>query len=986
MRISMPLPDFLKFACCAIFLLLFEVIDAQNYPVRHFGVEDGLPHSNVYRISQDKRGFLWLCTDNGLGKFDGQKFTNYSVSEGLSESIVMSLYERPSGEKLLSTYGGGIDIMRENNISAMRYGKVPLPQCVIYAMESHGSTWIIDKSGNLRQIHDGRQEIYPLSGKGVLMPVRRMLQLQNGDMLFCGSAGLHRWNPKYGLYPYVRDKIHDVVYACVEQRDGTLWLAMKGHIIQLKGETVVKDIKLKADNEVSDILPDHNGNVWVAVSGYGLLLVKDNEQIDMNPRLGLGNVIINDLFEDKTGNVWIATHGAGLYCVLSLSIINYPVQERTVNSYVKALCSVNGNVFIGSIGTLSKFDGKKLLPLKSSLVSSVDYIYFIKSLGNNLLIGSSKGIFFKNIRSGEEKFLSNSQPEQYLGALAYYEDHRGIQWLTRFSGVCQIKNGRLYPIDSVPLFNKRRVNDIEEDASGNLFFATDSGLIVFNGKGFRQIFPGSVASANNIKAICRGKDGSIWLATFGGLFNMHYGSLRHFTQDDGLSSNQCTSLVCDSNGNIWIGTFGGLSEFDGRQFRMYDYDAGLVSNEVLSLCEDDKHNLWVGTVNGLSEMRQDMINTAFTQPEVFITSVKEGSNIVYYPRDLKLGQGSRTLHIEFAAPYFPPAKVEYQYKLQGQEDSWHTTASNAVDLSLPAGDYTFMVRARRIGYSWSPLKAELHMLIPKPFWQTPAGIVLIVLLAVLCIYLPVKYIIISRERKAREKAVLFAKMLHLKQQALTALINPHFIFNCLNSIQSYIYRNDKEAANIYLAEFASLVRMTLDNAMHSFIILDEEIRRLQLYLKMEGLRFNNKLRYSIHVNPAVDVNNIKIPNMILQPYIENAILHGIMPKKEGGAINIDICKDDTDNDLLIRITDNGVGFDRSKRIRSAKSARLHHSLGMQLTEDRLKLLKEITNNAYSVSVSSGKNEKGEDEGTVIIIKLSCSTADALKVIEQDEAF
>jgi sensor histidine kinase YesM len=226
--------------------------------------------------------------------------------------------------------------------------------------------------------------------------------------------------------------------------------------------------------------------------------------------------------------------------------------------------------------------------------------------------------------------------------------------------------------------------------------------------------------------------------------------------------------------------------------------------------------------------------------------------------------------------------------------------------------------------------------------------------------------ITKREAKKREQIELSNKVTYLKQQALSALINPHFIFNCMNSIQMYLYNNDNFNANIYLADFASLIRSTMENAQEAFIDLEKEIARITIYLKLEQFRFGQGLQYTISLDSMLAGRTVRIPNMIIQPYVENAIWHGIIPNNGIGKIGIDISLQ-PDNLIRITISDDGVGLGKARVLNSSKSEK--RSYGMSLTKERLDLLRQLTGQFYHVKASEIISDEGKVAGTVIEIFL-----------------
>ena len=189
------------------------------------------------------------------------------------------------------------------------------------------------------------------------------------------------------------------------------------------------------------------------------------------------------------------------------------------------------------------------------------------------------------------------------------------------------------------------------------------------------------------------------------------------------------------------------------------------------------------------------------------------------------------------------------------------------------------------------------------------------------------------KRKQQDKIKTQQKIVELQQKALASNLNPHFVFNSLNAIQHFINSKSQEAANEYLAKFARLMRMQLNMAEKNSIVLHEEIQRLEYYLSLEQIRFEDKMQWSIVTDPSIDVYSYEIPNMIIQPFVENSIWHGIMPASGIGVITLTI-KPTNDEGLAITIADDGVGLN----YKSKPGDPLHESKGIRLIRERLFLL------------------------------------------------
>lgn len=233
----------------------------------------------------------------------------------------------------------------------------------------------------------------------------------------------------------------------------------------------------------------------------------------------------------------------------------------------------------------------------------------------------------------------------------------------------------------------------------------------------------------------------------------------------------------------------------------------------------------------------------------------------------------------------------------------------------------------------------------------------------------------EEKRKAEEeKRNAEIELLQIKQQqaeiemkALRAQMNPHFIFNSLNSINKYILRNDHVNASRYLTRFAKLIRLILDNSNSREVALSDELEALQLYIEMEALRFTNKFSYKLNVDENLGADSLQVPPLIIQPYVENAIWHGLLHKESDAQLLVSVNKT-ADYMLQYIIEDNGIGREKAMEMKS-KSANTNKSLGMKLTEERIGMLNKHTSLNASINIIDLKNETGEPTGTRVILTI-----------------
>jgi len=264
---------------------------------------------------------------------------------------------------------------------------------------------------------------------------------------------------------------------------------------------------------------------------------------------------------------------------------------------------------------------------------------------------------------------------------------------------------------------------------------------------------------------------------------------------------------------------------------------------------------------------------------------------------------------------------------------------------------------------WNPHILELPVHINTAFWLTwwfRGAVLVLMTIAVYTIY---RYRLRTVKKKQQLKWEYEKKLANVEMTALLAQMNPHFIFNSLNSIDSYIIRNESKQASEYLNNFARLMRLILQNSRSNYITLKDELIALELYLQMESLRFKNKFRYSIDVDEKLDPSSIVIPPMLIQPYVENAIWHGLMSKTNGetGKVELNIFKEG--NNLLCTISDNGIGRKKAAELKEKKLSTHKRSMGMQITQDRLEIINKLYNLNTSVTIYDMENEQREATGT-----------------------
>ena len=308
----------------------------------------------------------------------------------------------------------------------------------------------------------------------------------------------------------------------------------------------------------------------------------------------------------------------------------------------------------------------------------------------------------------------------------------------------------------------------------------------------------------------------------------------------------------------------------------------------------------------------------------------------------------------------------FEYSLDNKE--WLQQKNPALNFeNLKGGKHILKVRPRINNLNLTGTESTFNFEIKIPFYKKWWFILAcIILLQVIIVAIVNHYNKKRKERQVKLQMLQQQQMLEhasLKQQAFTALLNPHFIFNALNSVQHFVNLQDRQNANRYLSDFASLIRKNFDASQQAFITLEAEQENLRLYLQLEKMRFGEKIQYSITTAEDIDTDNWMLPSMILQPFLENAILHGIMPATNNGELKIHFAENQQ-HELIITIADNGIGYEKSRRQKTGKS---HTSRGMQLIKERLELLSKLSGNTITLTIEDQYPGK-ENPGTLVTLR------------------
>ena len=952
----------LKFFFLLFFLFSLQAGLAQQYNFINYSIEDGLVQSQVQSMCQDKEGYIWLGTLGGLSKWDGINFINFSVDDGLLNNGIYALLAHSSGAVYAGTKGGFNqfngeqitshkfkDEFNENYVRAIIEDK---NDNIWFGLDngwlirfSEGKFYYINiEKGNIRNLYcDEENNIWVSARRGISVVDNQLHTEEYEVNINVSGLLIHNdtvWFSTYGdgifyVHNGIRENLNtqdgllgNYFRGLKKNSDGSIWFYAKNGLTRyFRGDIDQFSVNRGLSNDnIRCLMEDKQGALFIGTDGAGLFKYNGDRFISYTTKDGLENEGILSIVEDNEYNLWFSSNGGGVSLFKDEEIRNYGVLEGIMNNTVwSSIKDSKGNILFGTSDGISLFDGQKFIDLYKERANKIWALHEDKE--ENLWAGTVRGLLYIDVENDTIINYSNQ-----------YQINKNVKCIL--------------PIDDERLWfcSDNGIHQYSEDTKEFSWFSMNDGL-----------------PDNFIMSAVKDDNGIIWVGTTNGLAFFREGQFFKVDHSEISSAKFITFLKLDGDNNLWIGTNHGLfqlnipesydqiSSSDFKYYSNLDGLRGLECNQN-SVFIDHKNNLWFGTNNGLMKLNLNKRAKAGIQPDVRLKGVR----LFFEDIDLSMfsdssnqdtSQSSNATfkynqnHLTFdyiGINHTNPLKVKYKFKLIGNDEDWSPVTNNTYVTysNLGFGDYSFFLKASNDNINWTePLRFDFSI-TPPVYFTWWFYLTCILFLVGLFWFIVNRRKAIMEAKRATQLIIDKSRMLSLEQQALNASMNRHFIFNSLNSIQYYINRQDKFSANKYLTNFAKLVRKNLDNSLENAIYIDEEIERIELYLQLEQMRFKDKFTYKIKLDKSIEPQSVKIPSMLLQPFIENSIWHGILPSNQTGNIFIDV-KVRKDK-LVIDIIDNGIGIEKSLALKRNKKQG-HISKGMELTKTRVDLVSKISN-------------------------------------------
>ncbi|MBB1284364.1 histidine kinase [Flavisolibacter sp. BT320] len=954
------------------FLLLPVSAGGQALYMKHFTVDDGLPSNEVYQVLQDSSGKLLLATDRGGVQFDGYGFRPVLQKNRLTSKPVYYIYQSPENEIYFSSLQGIIyqyrnetlyDFPFNNRTASLFYHPGIL---IANTISVHAdTTWIsfnndynynykigscfVTAEGAVKKIDDPdglyfdlrRNFFYrqtsPESNSVQQQPLT--IYWENGKV--SNDNVTLNWRGSY-----IRRLFH--------LRCGAYDLFSVGRQL-----LIYKDQK-KVGNflfpeHVLSISQYNNEEFYVGFENKGAALYRLQEGTIIGPLENhLDGYSVSSIYKDNQGGTWFSTLENGVF-------YSHPAQTRLWDSQSRIVsierAKFSDRVYVGYYnGLLQTFSGNRIIeesyiPLPAgsyllrmflnfsdSLVALTDKGYFIKEQGHwrnlpgqdILLLFAGKDTVYGTpaptaelrIYEGLGKPLRQKLPLSKR-IISMFAGRSGVLWIGTWEGLVKYENGQLTDQSALhPVFNDRIIG-ISELSTGELVVASlSNGIAVYKNNRIVSLNASNGLRSPTVNTMTVHKD-TIWIGSNKGLTMVRYKDNRFRTVHLGLES--------------------GIPSLDVQQFTV--------------------NNGWIYSkwVNKLVVINASRILHTDSSTRTTITTVKVNDSLYFPPIERSFRHNQNALAFDFTCINLAAARQQqFTYRLEGFDDAWHHTMEQSVKYTnLPPGQYRFLVRAINLkDQSHSAVSAYSFQIQPafwQQWWFPPLVFSLVICLLLLLFQM--------RLRAIRKKNTLLLELAENRQKILVQLIHPHFVFNLMNTIQGAVLKEDKLVAASLIARLARLMRLSLEVSKDKWVSLAKELDLLTKYFELEEIRSPGRFEYRIETAPSIQTTNVFVPSMVIQPFVENAIKHGvgnltttkgfihILLKEENGA-------------LICVVDDNGVGRKQAALIRQT-TFKEHQSSGIEITIDRLRLLHQEQETNFFYEVIDKANEQGESKGTTI---------------------
>ncbi len=953
------------------FTLSSLVIWAQEPVSIHLTEANGLPDIEFYDSIEDTEGYIWLAGNKGLFRYDGKEYIAYSHPEKRGRSF-FNLKLDTKGRLWFNNIAGQFFYIENNKIRLFidvqnrlngALADYTVHEKYLLVHESRATIWIdlnTKKIVNTTPNVVGTNIGYLENDRYYYLSINNKLVYQDIQTKEIKEAVKTQLNPTKEYAAFTG--FHKISNGCLlffQSKTGD-----QNSLFHIQNEIITElQLPVELNKTRTQAIQEFDKLFYFATMNGVFVTKRAGNQLKIIAHY-LQSYATTEIIKDFQQNLWIPTLNTGVFVI--------------PNESLRILSSSKKNV--------------------STLEKKTDSTYFIGDTKGNLQIANLKGKIKKtfnfndnsNIRklnyNPTTKILYYNSDKQVLKYHTENKTSNRIQKLSPAKSISHIKDdqylqsyshGTFYGNDekNKEINQKRAYKSIYSKHNKKAYIANIDGLLLYD-----SLFNFQKTIQHNNKPIFsfdidEASDGTIWAATYdnGVLGIKNDEVITVLTTENGLASKSINKIKTDGK-NLWIVTDNGLQYYTSntQTFQTINKRDGLLSYNINNIETFGDEVVFSSNI-GMFCFDKHTVFKQWNTPEVYFTHINLEEKQVPLATSYTIKQQQSEIEIRFNSKGFQSDKfVNYEYQLKGFNDSWNVVDKGQLAVkfnTLPAGNFTFNLRAKNTnGTEYSEPKS-IQFKITLPFWKQAWFIILIMctVLAIVILYYK-KQIRLREKQKNKElqQLEIDKQLVNLRLENLRSQMNPHFIFNALNSIQEYIVLNQQNLASTYLVKFSRLIRTYLEQSQEKEITLDQELKALHLYLELEKIRFEEELTYEVSVAENLELETIKIPSLFIQPYIENAIKHGLHHKIDNRKLAISFLKNN--EQLICEITDNGIGRKAAQKLKESQT-QYYKSFATRANTERVELINKDRLQKIEVLISDLTDENQQPTGTRVSIQI-----------------
>lgn len=749
---------------------------SQDYRFKIYGPEDGLYDNFIYTVTQDKNGYLWLGTGEGVIRFDGFNFVSDFPGDTLPKSPARRSYIDSEDKLWFGFDNGQIAVLNGNEFKLFNLFSDNVSAITAFAEDKNGNILVATQAKGIIRISKDYSTAH-ISGCIEGQFITAMNITDSNELLLGTFEGLYmcKYSPESESLSEEYIQFENISYTSIrtiirQAETSTFWIGTSDRglfklVSEGTGTYNVSNFELGqqlSDFDIQDILEDQNGNIWLATEGQGVIIlqaVKDNQFsgiLKINQEHGLNSQYIKGIYEDIEGNFWFASYGGGLIALRNQSLLFYSFSNESFHNDILSLCVDNDTYWLGGDKQIIKTDllkdSKHLVFDQNKGVPADKITALLKDSEGTIWFGTSRNGLYQ-IKGKDHKvqkyFSSPNSLENIINSIAV-KDSKLFAATNGGLLIFDIKSGTLEKLTTEDGLPHNRIRHVFIDSKGRTWIATRSnGIYQVESRHELTI---DVRTELEFISITEDKEGNLWAATSGdGVFMFNSDSLVHYFVNDGLKSNFCYSISVDINGMVWVGHRLGMSMIDTKKdlVRVFSVEQGVNADcNTNAVTVNNRGCLVFGTTKGLIFYDHSQEKGKSFPPKVNITSLKISDQNYDFTRPIELPYNKYRIRIDFIGIYLSnPEKVTYQYKLDGFDDWSEYSEIPYVNYSrLEDGSYTFLLRAcnDKGEFNDPPLALKINIMIP--IWKTWWFPILVIIIIVLIVYAIIKF----RERKQKQ--------------------------------------------------------------------------------------------------------------------------------------------------------------------------------------------------------------------------------------------